>query len=58
MSKKILIVDDERRAATSLTNILRSEGLDAVFVTDPRMVTRMLKRNNFDLIILDINMPS
>ncbi len=55
--KKILIVEDEQRIGQSYSMLLSEEGYDARHVSSAREATRLLVRENFDLILLDINMP-
>jgi len=53
----VLIVDDEREMCVSLCEILQSNGLQAVFATDPRLVPALIRRNQVGLIVMDIKMP-
>lgn len=54
----ILIVDDEAANILLLTKILSMDGYNnIVTTTSPLEASDLYKRNNFDLIILDINMP-
>jgi DNA-binding NtrC family response regulator len=53
----ILIVDDEREMCLSLSEILRSQGFEAITATDPRAVPALLARKRADLAIMDIRMP-
>jgi len=53
----ILIVDDEREMCVSLSEILRSQGFEAIIATDPRAVPALLRKNRADLAIMDIRMP-
>ncbi len=58
LSSKILIVDDNQVNVTLLTAILEGEGYtDLVGVTDPREVKDVYGENNFDIILLDLQMP-
>jgi DNA-binding response OmpR family regulator len=52
--KRILVVDDERNICVMLTKSLRSSGYSCESATDPTKALEVLKRNDFELIILDI----
>ncbi len=53
----ILIVDDEREMCVSLSEILRSQGFEALIATDPQAVPALLRKRRADLAIMDIRMP-
>ena len=53
----ILIVDDEREMCLSLSEILRSQGFEAIIATDPQAVPALLRKKRADLAIMDIRMP-
>lgn len=55
---KILLVDDEPANILLLTKMLSIKGYDNVISTvDSRDVISLHQKHNFDLILLDINMP-
>ncbi|MCK5335492.1 MAG: response regulator [Gammaproteobacteria bacterium] len=55
---KILLVDDESANILLLTKMLSIKGYDNVISTvDSRDVISLHQKHNFDLILLDINMP-
>lgn len=55
---KILIVDDQQANVVLLERILRSTGYDSITsTTDPHKVFELHRKNNFDLILLDVQMP-
>jgi len=56
-AKKILIVDDEPDVASLLTLLLRSQGYEAVVASDGRQGLELARKENPDLIILDIMLP-
>lgn len=58
MSFAILIVDDEIEVCLSLSEVLRSKGLTALYVDDPRAVLPLLDREHIDLILMDVRMPA
>jgi putative two-component system response regulator len=55
---KILIVDDQETNVRLLERILRSAGYDAITTAmDSGTVCQLHARNNYDLILLDLQMP-
>lgn len=57
MSKKILVVDDERPLANALKLKLEKEGYEAVAVYDGEEAEDEIKKNDYDLVLLDLIMP-
>jgi DNA-binding NtrC family response regulator len=53
----ILIVDDEEEICVSLCRILTSKGFNCHYQTQPLKVMEELRRNDIDLLIMDIRMP-
>ncbi len=53
----ILIVEDEQRLAEILQKQLQEAGFEAEIATDGYVGKKMLAENNYDLVILDINIP-
>ncbi|MDR2458265.1 MAG: response regulator transcription factor [Clostridiales Family XIII bacterium] len=59
MSKKILIVDDEKKIRDIIGKFAKFEGYDFDFANDGlSAIEKIRKKNDFDLIILDIMMPN
>lgn len=56
-SSKILVVDDEVIARQLICSAVEKAGLDAVGLDDPLAAQQVLKREHFDLIFLDVEMP-
>lgn len=56
-SARILVVDDEANIRTLLDEILSEEGYDVTTAADAEEARQARKRNDFDLILLDIWMP-
>ncbi|PYK68543.1 MAG: hypothetical protein DME45_06845 [Verrucomicrobia bacterium] len=56
-SSKILVVDDEVIARQVICSAVAKAELDAVGLDDPLAAQRLLKRERFDLIFLDVEMP-
>jgi two-component system, OmpR family, copper resistance phosphate regulon response regulator CusR len=54
---KILLVDDEPRIAETLCFGLTENGYDVTVAYDGKIAFRLFQRLNFDLLILDINLP-
>lgn len=54
---KILICDDDKELTTILSDELRSEGLDCTVTNDGDSAYENLKKNNFDILLLDLNLP-
>ena len=53
----ILIVDDEPKARQSLGEILKLSGYDATAAEDVSAAIGLLKKQSFQLVLLDLNMP-
>jgi adenylate cyclase len=55
---KLLIVDDQATDVLLLSSLLAAEGYVSVDVTlDPVTVCELHRKNRYDLILLDLNMP-
>ncbi|MBS1622150.1 MAG: response regulator transcription factor [Bacteroidetes bacterium] len=54
---RILLVEDERKIADALKSGLQENGYDTEVAYDGDMGFRMFKNQDYDLIILDINLP-
>jgi CheY-like chemotaxis protein len=57
MKKRILICDDEETIRLLLTEALKEE-YEAVETADGRDVLKLVTKEQFDLLIIDIKMPS
>ncbi len=57
MRKKILVVDDEEDYLNILALLLTAEGFEVGTASDGQEGLDKLKLSNFDLAIVDINMP-
>lgn len=57
MDKKVLVVDDEASVLVMLEERLKYAGYDVITAQDGREAIRIAKRENPDLILLDIMMP-
>ena len=54
---KILVVDDEKLLVKGITFNLENEGYEVTAAYDGDAAVELAKKNNFDLIILDLMMP-
>jgi len=55
---KILLVDDDRDMCESLSDVLTLDSnYNVSYTTDPLQALEMVKKGNFDLIIIDYKMP-
>lgn len=54
---KVLIIEDDPTLSKNISQALTAENLNTECVFDGLLADRMLKKNNFDCIIMDINLP-
>ena len=54
---RLLCVDDDPRFLTLFTAVLEASGYNVVTTNDPRNVLELAAGTNFDLVILDYDMP-
>ncbi len=54
---KVLIVDDDRELATTLSLYLVQHGMDTVVASDGKEMDRLLAQSPFDLVVLDLMLP-
>ena len=57
VSGRVLVVDDEMDVMTSLCAILSEVGYDVVGFTRGRDALEMLKKQSFDVLLADLDMP-
>ena len=57
MIQKILIIDDDQELCEELAEILRDSGYQAFFVTDGREGKKLVAKEKFDAVILDLKLP-
>ncbi len=57
MEKKILAVDDSTSVRKLVEFTLKSKGFQVISAEDGQEALELLKKDRFDAIILDINMP-
>ncbi len=54
MKNKILIVDDEYDICATLSKILIEKGYDTILASNSTQALNELKKNNVDLVLLDV----
>ncbi len=54
---KILLVEDEERLASFIRKGMSAEGYEVDIAYDGRMGLSLFRRNSYDIIILDVNLP-
>ena len=57
-TKKILIIEDDQRIAQNIGKGLIEKGFEIEIAYDGLIGTKLFNNNGFDLVILDINLPS
>ncbi len=57
MSRRILVIDDEPSLRSTLERALRSMQYEVVTVADPLLAYELLDAGDFDLVLLDVNLP-
>jgi len=57
MPKRILVVDDEKDMVTILLRRLKNRGYETASASDGKEALMAIKKERFDLIILDVMMP-
>ncbi len=56
-ARKLLIIDDDTKLNELLKSLLKNYGFEAISVSNPFISLELLKKDNFDLILLDVMMP-
>ena len=54
---RVIVVDDDARIRDLLRRYLTQEGFEVVLAEDGKTLTRLLTRENIDLIVLDLMLP-
>jgi DNA-binding NtrC family response regulator len=57
MNPKVLLVDDEERFRTTLSKMLKAHGLEVTDLGSGLEALEELKRNSYDVVVLDVRMP-
>ena len=53
----ILLIEDDQTLNQNISGALKAEAINTVSVYDGMLAERMLKRQSFDCIVLDVNLP-
>lgn len=53
----ILLIEDDQTLNKNISDTLKAEGINTTSVYDGLLAERMLKRENYDCVIMDINLP-
>jgi len=53
----VLLVEDDHTLSQNITDALKGEQLNVQTIFDGLLAERVMKKNNFDCIILDVNLP-
>ena len=54
---KVLLVDDEKELVSTLAERLGYRGIEADWAVSPQEAIEMMKRNEYDIAVLDVQMP-
>ncbi len=57
MSKRILIVDDDRRLCQELVSCLEEEGYSAEYALDGSRGITLVSKKRYDIVLLDVKIP-
>ncbi len=57
MRAKVLIIEDEREIGELIAVYLKKEGIETVLILTGEEGLEAIERGNFDLVVLDINLP-
>jgi len=57
MKKRILIADDDAEMRDEVAEILKDEGYEVRTVGDGKAVLKLIKKQKFDALLLDLKMP-
>jgi len=57
IGSQILVVDDEALSRRAISHALEKANLRSINVNDPEVACKLLEENQFDLVILDVDMP-
>ncbi len=57
VDRKILVVDDNADYCEGIVDFLEMEGFDAIAVHDGYKALETIKKERFDMVLMDIRMP-
>ena len=58
MKKRVLVIEDQRPVREAIGEVLESEGYEVHTVRDGLVASEAVRSESYDLITLDLNMPS
>ena len=57
MSEKVLLVDDEENFINALAERMKTRGMDVSTTTSPKEALKMVEKESYDAVVLDLLMP-
>ena len=57
MSKRVLVVDDEKLIVKGIRFSLEQDGMEVTAAFDGEEALRLVRENNYDIILLDVMLP-
>lgn len=54
---RIFVIDDDEQTTNMLSKFLNGQGFETIVTNDPLVGLEKIRREHFDVILLDINMP-
>jgi CheY-like chemotaxis protein len=54
---KIFVIDDDKATTSMLSKFFNYKGYEVIVTNDPMMALKKIRREHFDVILLDISMP-
>ena len=54
---RIFVIDDDEQTTNMLSKFLDGQGFETIVTNDPIVGLEKIRREHFDVILLDINMP-
>lgn len=58
MERRVLVVDDEPEICAMIERVVSAAGMEALTLTDSSQAANFLNNGKFDLVFLDLHMPS
>ena len=57
MTRRVLVVDDEKNIRTTLADILEGEGYEVCTAETGERAVKLCHRRHFDIVLMDVRMP-
>ncbi|MDH3610985.1 MAG: response regulator [Nitrosopumilus sp.] len=54
---RIFVIDDDEQTTNMLSKFLNGQGFETIVTNDPIVGLEKIRREQFDVILLDVNMP-